>query len=236
VTPDGAHPNPRSRRHPVGRRALLGYLILSWLLIRLSEPHGGASTVTAAAVLAGFPLALLAARLLSRGRPARLRGAWAVAGVATLAAMTLPAGCLLWHGTGPARDAAADVPLGILPAGLATERVVADGDDHLRLRIRGLTLAGAVEPGAVGGRGPASAPATDCAAELLLDTGLDERDGRRELVITVTLREIESGRVSWRKEYVVDPDDSGAVHATILRALNEAMRRTHQGILPALLA
>jgi hypothetical protein len=150
--------------------------------------------------------------------------------------MTLPAGCLLWHGTGPARDAVADAPLEILPARLATERLAADGDDHLRLRIRGLTLAGTGESDGGGGRAPGYTPDTDRAAELLLDTGLDERDGRRELVITVTLREIRSGRVSWRKEYVVDPDDTGAVHATILRALNEAMRRTHQGILPALLA
>jgi hypothetical protein len=211
----------------VARRALLAYLVLAWVLITLAKPQAGSSTITAGAVLAGFPLVVIAARLLSRFGAVRLRSGWAVAGLATLATICVPVGCLLMHGsTAPAVGVPATEPV-FLPAGLNVEQAAAPSDDRLRLRIRGLTLVPAA-----GHPVPAADGAAERAAEVVLETRLQAHDDGRDLEITVTLREIEGSRVSWRGRYRVDPDDEAAVHATLRRALTEAMRHTRQGAPP----
>jgi hypothetical protein len=227
VTADCIARSRGRRRRPVARRALLAYLFLAWIFITLAEPDAGASAITAIAVLAGFPLVVVAARLLSRFGAARLHSGWAVAGIATLATISLPVGCLLVHGSTSRAEGAADRETVLAPAQLNLEQAVARSDDRLRLRIRGLTLApaaGQAHPRATDGAGRA--------AELVLETRLQAHADGRSLEITVTLREIAGSRVSWRGRYRVDPDDEAAVHATLRRALSEAMRHTRQGAPP----
>ena len=215
----GASERPAARaRGGFARRALLAYLVVAWLLARHLESAGAVPVLVSAGLLAGFPLAAFGARLLGRRGPAWLRRRWAVAGSATAVAMTLPIACLVLHGPASVRAETGETPVEIVPARLLSDGIDGRAQDGLSLRIKGLTLA--AEDGS-------ASP-----VELRLDTELREDEGRRELVIRVTLSETEGGRPRWHASYVIDAEDAAAINAAVRRALAEAMGRTCQGAPP----
>ena len=212
------------RHHPAAHvgRALLVYLVLAWLLLGLLPD--GRSSLAASGVIAGFPLVVVVSLLLARRAPRRLGRGWRQAGAAGLTAVALPLLCLLVPGAGGRPQDAVAASVERIAARLADGADEGLAADRLRLRIEGLTLAASTRAPGDGAAGQA--------AELLLDTCLRARDGRRELEITVSLRGARDGGIRWRAVYVADPDDPDEIHATIRRALAEAMRRTRQGTLP----
>ncbi len=208
-------PSRHERRRRFGHavlRALLGYLVLTWVLIKLAGLDGGATRLLAAAVLIGFPVVVLVTGLLHRYRHGRMLGGWAVAGLAILAAGVIPLGCMTLHAERP--DFAEAALPELVPAAL-TDRQDAM---RLRLRIQGLTLLAGREL------------QRDGAAVLLLHTDLDRRAERPELVVTVELREGSGGPIHWRDQYRVAADDLEAVHEVVRRALDAAMRYTREGV------
>lgn len=200
-------------------RALIGYLILVWVLIKFTVMSGGASLLVSAAVLAGFPLVVVVTRLLDRHGPRWLRGGWAVAVAAIMATISVPLACLTLHDAAPGPRIVHADDVRLMPARLVADHLSETDADRLRLRIRGLTL--------IAQKGPAG---ETLPAELVLNTSIRERDGRREFVIDVELRESSGGRVQWRERYHVESDDMASVHAALRRALSEAMQRTREGL------
>jgi hypothetical protein len=218
-------PSPRRRpaiRLPAeGLQALIGYLLLAWLLVRFAAPEGGmASMILAGGILAGFPLAILVARWARRHAGIWRAPGWAVVGVAVVAAGALPLGCMVLQGDRDDLVAANPGHVDWLPAGLDDLPGVTNDPARLRLRIRGLTLIADGDGHGAGAEG---------GAVLLLDTRLDRRAGREELVVTVELKSSVDGAVHWSEDYRVSTVNTEAVHALLRRALAEAMRHTREG-------
>jgi hypothetical protein len=102
----------------------------------------------------------------------------------------------------------------IVPAALVQQLTRAGDGGGLRLRIRGLSVAGAL---------PDSGAGADAPVMLLLDTSLREKREGRLLLIDVRLVEESGERVLWRDEYSADPEDASALRRVLIRALTDAM-------------
>jgi hypothetical protein len=206
-------------------RALFLYLCLVWILLRLAadDAHGTSHlALVAGAVLIGFPVAAGVARLLHRRLPAGLAGGWRVSLAAVATALILPLGCLrTTGGAGPVEStvmSAGDHE--IVPAALVQQLTRAGDVGGLRLRIRGLSVAGSL---------PDSGAVAEAPVMLLLETSLREKREGRLLQIDVRLIEESGERVLWRDEYSADPEDAPALRRVLIRALTDAMSRTRQG-------
>lgn len=210
--------NGRGRRTVV--RALFGYLILAWLLIRMAPDDSGLELV-ALALLLGFPLVISVARILHHYGPAAMADGWLIALAAGAAAIAVPVACLQIHASaGPEATTLEDSVYEVLPAALVSgTEITASEDERLRLRIRGLTLLPTL-----------GAEAADRDAMLLLDTSVRDGSVGKELVILVQLIGVGGGEVFWRREYLADPTDMPAVRQLLVQALGEAMSRTREGV------
>lgn len=216
-TPDqsGAVPR-RSTGLVVMCRALFVYLFLVWVMIRLvagSEDGKVHLALVAGAVLIGFPITAGVARMLHRRLPSGMTGGWGVSLAAVATALVLPITCLQY--AGGQQPVASTVSAGdhqIVPASLVEELTSSGEMGGLRLRIRGLSVAGSRPSPGVQASGPAM---------LLLDTSLRESRSGRRLLIEVRLVEEGGDRVLWREDYVADPDDVSALRRVLIRALTE---------------
>jgi hypothetical protein len=201
--------------------AVVGYLVLVWVLLHWVIPGGGEPPVVVAlGVLAGFPLVMLAARLAGRHGSGCLRSGRAVVATAVLAAGAVPVGCMVLHGATPGSTVPAAQAAHWQPAAFAIDDLPVADPAGLRLRIRGLTLLADCPTHGASDRG---------AAVLLLDTRLEQHDERQELIVTVQLRATADGLTRWRAAYRVSPHEPDEVQAVLRRALAAAMRHTREG-------
>jgi hypothetical protein len=200
--------------------ALVGYLVLVWVLLRWVVPGGDPPGVVALGVLAGFPLVMLAARVAGRHGAGCLRSGRVVIVTAIVTAGAVPVGCMVLHGTDPGQTTRAAQAAVWQPAAFAVDDLPLENPAGLQLRIRGLTLvAGCADHGVC----------DDGAAVLLLDTRLARTEGRQELIVTVRLRATADGLTRWQEAYRVSPQEPDEVRAVLRRALADAMRYTREG-------
>ena len=198
-------------------KGLAAYLFLAWLLVQFA-PLGARLDLVAWAVLLGFPVTMIFARLLNRYGRGALAGGWAVAVVAGFIAISVPVICLQVPVT-PGQFSGADSELlRMIPASLVERAELSGGDERLKLRIRGLTMSGGT-----------SSATTDQGVELILFASMREQAQERQLVIQAKLIESAQGELIWSREYLADPADFSAIRRLLIRALTDGMSLTREG-------
>jgi hypothetical protein len=208
---------PRRGANRAVLKGLTAYLFLAWLLVQFA-PQAARLQLVAWAVVLGFPVSMIFARLLHRYGRGALAGGWAIAVVAGFVAISVPIICLQVPATPNQLSQVDSELLRMIPASLLKKTEITGGDERLKLRIRGLTVSGSVASGDA-----------DQGVELILYASVRDLEQGSELVVHAELIESSHGELIWSREYLTDPNDFRAIRRLLIRALTDGMSLTREG-------